>query len=264
MVMYKILYTFWISVLVWMPVIAEEQAVKVTKDLHIGVQARYSPYSSQGDGQIEGILVEATRAVCRQIGRTCVFHQNALFESLQALRNRQLDAVVVAEQFIADVHAKGLFFLPPICKVKPVYIWGERVQPVIQDATFMRKEIGVLADSHLEFYLQNTLPLNVHVIPYALLENAAFDLLNKKIDMLFTSQAFFQRKANSVFLEGVEYNLPTTAAYLEDYQQPAHSMTLVMRQGSTLLKEALVKVMQKREVDYCFKLLPEKFIRQAQ
>jgi ABC-type amino acid transport substrate-binding protein len=240
--------------------LAQEQP---EKPLHIGVQPRYFPYSHQDDEQMEGILVKAVRSICIDIGRSCVFHAIDFDVLLQALKYQHLDAVIIAEQFITDAEAEGLFFLPPFCKTKPVFIFEEKVDLAITPELFMRKDIGVLAGSYLEYYLQNTLPLNTHIIPYALLENAVFDLLNKKIDILFSSQAFFQRRAKNVFLDDVRYDLPSSAVPLETYDQPIRSMALVIREGATELKKAFSAVVEKENNDYCFNLLPERFIEKS-
>ena len=152
---------------VWsMAVLADVMPDNDTQDtIYIGVQPRYFPYSHQSEKKIEGVLVTATREVCTLMNYTCIFTLIDFDESLQALRYRKLDAIIVAEHFIAEIDAEGLFFSPHFCKTKPVFIWGKRIEPVIDKNAFKGKQVGVLADSYLEFYLQNTLPLNVHIIP---------------------------------------------------------------------------------------------------
>lgn len=237
-------------------------AANDTQDtIYIGVQPRYFPYSHQNAGQMEGVLVTVMRSVCTIMNYTCIFSPIDFNDSLKALRYRALDAIIIAEHFVAESDAKGLFFSPPICKTKPVFIWGERIQPILDKNTFKGKQIGVLANSYLEFYLQNQLSLNVHIIPYELLENAAFDLLSKKIDVLFSSQSFFQRRAKSLFLEqGIQYNLPSTALPVIDYKQPKHSMVLAIRQGDVLLKNNIIEAIGSKDPVYCFTFLPEKFL----
>ena len=201
------------------------------------------------------------RTLCVEMGRPCIFQAIDFNDALYALRYRQLDAIIVAEQFVADLDAQNLFFSPPFCETQPVFIWGRHTQPIMNLDEFKGRQIGVLAGSYLEFYLQNMLPLNNHIIPYSLLENAAFDLLNQKIDTLFSSRAFFQRRAKSLLLDnGIRYDLPTSTTHLESYEQPARSMVLAIRQGDVLLKKKLLAVMSSKKLDTCFMFLPEKFL----
>lgn len=232
------------------------QTTLAEKTLHIGIQHRNLPYMNyDGTEPAEGILVDATRALCRDMQVDCVFYASDLEERLDALKHRHLDAVILSDQFISDEQARGLSFYPAFCTVKPVFIHADPARK----QTLMYQSVGVPENSYLEFHLQNHFPLNIRIVPYALMENGMFDLLHRKIDVLLASTTFFASRAKALFAKDGTFILPSVATPAADYNQPERAMSLAVRKNHQTLKQKLSDLSRRHEGVYCADLLPDHF-----
>ncbi len=225
--------------------------------LYIGVEPRNAPYISNKNGEVfEGILIDKALELCQKIKRNCIFSPGSAEELSDALRYNRLEAIIVVDQIVSDSQAEGLFFSPPFCTTRPVLIRTESVSSSVDSMSVDYQSIGVLENSYLEFYLQNHFPSNINLTPYALMENAMFDLFIGKIDAILSDMAFFRNRAEGAFLDNVYYQLPAVAMPLADYaHQPERAMTLVIRDSNTVLKEQISGVTQEN-IAYCADFLP--------
>ncbi|MEL6749860.1 MAG: transporter substrate-binding domain-containing protein [Pseudomonadota bacterium] len=229
------------------------------KPLYIGIQSRNLPYTSYTGNTAEGILVDMMRGLCNKIEVSCDFSASEIDELLESLRYRDLDAVILSDHFLSDKQAQGLFFLPGFCTLRAAFIWKKGIEPAVKKNDFSYKSIGVSANSYLELYLQNHFPLNIRILPYKLMENAIFDLLNDKVDAVFSDVALFEARAKKLFTEDVTYRLPTVATVMADYIQPERVMTLIIRDSDDELKQKLLDNFQTQRMAHCADFLSDNF-----
>ncbi len=235
---------------------AETKPVSPEKPLYIGVEPRNSPYISNHSGEVfEGVLIDKVLELCQKMKRNCIFSPGNTEELLDALRYSRLEAVILTDQFVSESQIAGLFFFPPFCVTRPVLVWNEGVSSAIDKMNFKHQSIGVLKNSYLELYLQDNFPLNINILPYNLMENAMFDLFIRKIDIVFSSMAFFQDRAKGVFLDNIYYKLPAVAVPLKDSVQSERAMALAIRNNNTVLKKQILSATQKKTT-YCADSLP--------
>lgn len=188
------------------------------KQLYIGIESRRMPYSDVNDAQkAQGILVDATKQVCKKMNANCRFINDNFSSLLQQLATRQLHAVINIDTVVLPKIDK-LKLSPPLCRITPVFIQHQSSQKKTS-TDFKNTTIGVLEGSSLHFYLLDHYSRFARLRAYPVLENGVFDLVSGRIDALYADNAFFQYRVASTSLAR-DMTPPTLVAHpIEDAKQ---------------------------------------------
>ena len=84
--------------------------VDTTKQLRVGVEGGYAPFSVKGsDGKFSGFDIDIAHAVCGQLKLECVLVEIGFDSMIPALKVRKID-VIVASMAITDARKKSVNF----------------------------------------------------------------------------------------------------------------------------------------------------------
>jgi len=175
---------------------ASNQVIAETKNIYfsIGIEIKKSPYSyMKENGEISGILVERIKFLCKQSKMECHFVTDSMENLLSQLKTLKIQAVLVQDSFVMSEIDK-IILSSPLCKISPTFIQRKTAPIKSTMEVFKGVIIGVKKNSVFHIYLLDNYNKFSDMKPYIQLESGIFDLLSKRIDVLFADDAFFDQR----------------------------------------------------------------------
>ncbi len=200
--------------------------------LTIGIPLARRPYAFlDAHKQPTGLLVSITQRVCETIKADCQFTAGGSDQLLQDLQASKLNALIVVDHFIVPEVDK-VKLTPPLCKLTPSFIQKADAPARVKPEDFQGVSLAVQEGSIFHIYALDTYSSQARLKPYPFMDNAVFDLVSGRLDVLFADAAFIQSRITNTSLQG--YIKFTTTPL--DAQLSITAMTIAVRdQDSDLL-----------------------------
>lgn len=219
---------------------------------YIGIDKNRAPYAYLNEQQqAQGFLVALIKSLCHSAGVNCNFVGGILNDSLQALQNVKLDAILLIDPALPpEVNSLNLTHPPnidnlkligPLCHLTPAVLQKKANAHRNRPEDFNNLTIGVQEGSVLHKYLQDNYSKHAHIRAYPQVEAAVLDLTFDRIDAVFANKAFLNARVMQTAL-GEYANLTMTD--LPNIQLAATTMVLAVRERDKELIKQLTEALR--------------------
>ncbi len=178
-----------------------KEAMDKAHPLKIAIISDNSPYSmSLPDGSPTGLYVEFWKLWAKTNQVTIQFVLADYSKNIISLKHHQTD--FHAGLFIDKQRQKWADFSIPIHRVKSGFFFNGDISPLPPISALNGKIVGVSRGTFQEMYLRENFP-QIKLDPFDHVEDAINDLLNKKIQAIFTEVPFLDAQLGKTGLRGV-------------------------------------------------------------
>ena len=208
----------------------------------IGVEIKKIPYSYLNkEGEISGILIDQIRSHCKTLNLECSFVKNTMENLLYQLKISEIQAVLVQDFFVIPKVDK-IVLSSPLCKINPIFIQKKSDPLKSTIEAFKGTTIGVKKASILHLYLLDHYNSFVNIKTYIQLESGIFDLVSKRIDVLFSGEAFFKSRVLNMLFNSDNNPHQLTTLNMEKLLDSKNDFNKIM---SLAFKEGDIKYIDK-------------------
>lgn len=227
-------------------------SVMAADTLRFGTEASYPPFESMdANNQIVGFDVDLAHALCKQIGATCTFTNQAFDSLIPGLKFRRIDAVM-AGMDITPERQKQVLFTQPYYDNSAMFV-GQKDKYTTIDA-LKGKKVGVQNGTTHQKFLADKHP-DITMVPYDSYQNARLDLQNGRIDAVFGDTAVV-----TLWLK-TDPKLAEVGERVTDKDYFGSGLGIAVRQGNQALQQKLNGALEKIKQDGTYKAIYHKWFQ---
>ncbi|PWQ97167.1 transporter substrate-binding domain-containing protein [Leucothrix arctica] len=225
--------------------------------INIGVTANRKPFIYLNEDQsTEGILIQAIESICTEIDARCLYTAKEFPNLLYDLQNSSIQLLLVIDDIVLP-EIDQLTLSEPLCHMQPLFIQAsdsETVKPKPED--YKKKMIGVRYGSMMHLDLLDNYSEFASLRPYGLLESGVFDLVNGRIDALYTEASFYHSRVKTAKLISNVTNEKLQGFNVEDIKLPQTHMRLAADTSNADLIKRINAAIKAAKLDQsCLELL---------
>ncbi|AUX92935.1 arginine ABC transporter substrate-binding protein [Mixta gaviniae] len=228
-------------------------SASAAETIRFATEASYPPFEFvDANNKIMGFDVDLANALCKEMGATCTFTNQAFDSLIPSLKFRRFDAVM-AGMDITPEREKQVLFSKPYYENSALFI--AQKGKVADVAALKGKRVGVQNGTTHQKYLTDK-QNDITAVPYDSYQNAILDLKNGRIEAVFGDTA--------VVNEWLKQN-PNLAAVGDKVTDKAYFGTglgIAMRQGNGALQTKFNAALDKVKADGTYKTIYNKWFQQ--
>lgn len=157
------------------------------KDLRIGIEAAYPPFSmTKPDGSFAGFDIDIARALCAELKRNCVLVKQNWDGLIPALMARKFDAIV-ASMSITEERKKKVSFTEKYYSAPAQFIALKGKYPNFSTKDMQGKSVGVQRSTIMDNFVTDNFEKKgiVSIKRYKTQDEASLDLVSGRVDFGF-------------------------------------------------------------------------------
>lgn len=228
-------------------------SASAAQTLRFATEASYPPFEFvDAENKIQGFDVDLANALCKEMGATCTFTNQAFDSLIPSLKFRRFDAVM-AGMDITPEREKQVLFTQPYYDNSALFI-AQKDKVASADA-LKGKRVGVQNGTTHQKYLTDQRS-DITTVPYDSYQNAILDLKNGRIDAVFGDTA--------VVNEWLKQN-PNLAPVGEKVTDKAYFGTglgIAVRMGNSELQSQFNAALEKVKADGTWQTIYNKWFQQ--
>lgn len=169
--------------------------------INIGVTTNRKPFIYLNEGQsTKGMLVQVIESICTEINARCLYTAKEFPNLLYDLQNSSIQLLLVIDDVVLP-EIDQLTVSEPLCRMQPLFIQASNNESVtVKPEDYKTKTIGVRYGSIMHLDLIDNYSEFASLRPYGLLESGVFDLVNGRIDALYTEASFYHSRVKTAKL----------------------------------------------------------------
>ncbi|WP_312948698.1 arginine ABC transporter substrate-binding protein [Superficieibacter sp.] len=220
--------------------------------IRFATEASYPPFESvDANNKIVGFDVDLANALCKEIGATCTFTNQAFDSLIPGLKFRRFEAVM-AGMDITPERQKQVLFSTPYYENSALFV-GQSGKYTSLDQ-LKGKKVGMQNGSTHQKFIMDKHP-EITAVPYDSYMNAKLDLENGRIDAVFGDTA--------VVTEWLKSNAKLAAVgdKVTDKDYFGIGLGIAVRQGNTDLQQKFNTALEKVKKDGTYQTLYNKWFQ---
>jgi len=163
-------------------------AAKEWKDIRIGVEGAYPPFSqTEADGSVTGFDIDIANALCAEMQAKCTLVKQDWDGIIPALISRKFDAIV-ATMDITDERKKKVAFTDKYQHIPARFAALKGTEYQATDDFMKGKKIGVQRATSMDLYISDNFP-SAKIKRYGSADEAYLDLKASRLDYVLADSA---------------------------------------------------------------------------